>query len=173
MPLFFRRKWDERAGKWKVSVKRQPTEADASKYFDRRVRSVTEDKKTGLITLRIVWRDREVAAAWANELVARLNSEMQHRAITQADASLGFLKKELEETNVVDTRVAINRLIENQINQRVLANVTAEYAFRVIDHALPADEDDVVRPKKFLMVLIGAFLGFLAGILAVSMFRRR
>jgi uncharacterized protein involved in exopolysaccharide biosynthesis len=171
MPLFFRRKWDAQAGKWKVPVKRQPTAADAFKYFDRRVRSVTEDRKTGLIVLRIVWRDREAAAAWANELVARLNSEMQHRAIAQAEASLGFLKKELEATNLVDTRISINRLIETQINQRMLANVTAEYAFRVIDRAVPADEDDVVRPKKLLMVVIGAFLGFIVGILAVLMFR--
>jgi uncharacterized protein involved in exopolysaccharide biosynthesis len=172
IPQFFDDKWDSAAGKWKVPVENQPTLADAFRYFDRTVRTVVEDKRTGLITLQINWRDREAAGVWANELVTRLNAEMQHRAIERADASLGFLKKELEATAVVDTRNAINRLIETQVNQRMLASVTAEYAFRVVDRAVTPGKYDKVRPRKMLMALTGGFLGFLAGIVGVLLFRR-
>jgi uncharacterized protein involved in exopolysaccharide biosynthesis len=172
IPQFFDDKWDASDGKWKVPPEDQPTAADAFRYFDLNVRTVMEDKKTGLISLHINWRDREAAAVWANDLVARLNAEMQRRAIERADASVGFLKKELEATTVVDTRNAINRLIETQVNQRMLANVTAEYAFRVVDRALTPDKHEKVRPRKFLMLVTGGFLGFLAGVVSVLMFRR-
>lgn len=169
---FFDDKWDSSAGKWKVPEDDQPTMAEAYRYFDRKVRGLIEDKKTGLITLQITWRDREAAAKWANMIVERLNTEMQRRAIERADASLGFLKKELDATAVVDTRNSINRLIENQVNQRMLASVTSEYAFRVVDRAVTPSKYDKVRPRKLLMALAGAFLGLLAGIVGVLVFRR-
>lgn len=172
LPQFFSEKWDASAGKWKVPPDRQPTEADGFRYFDRNVRNIIEDKKNGLVVLEITWKDRDVAALWANDLVKRLNSSMQSRAIERADASLGYLKKELDATAVVDTRNAINRLIETQVNQRMLANVTAEYAFRVIDRARAPDRSEKVRPRKLLMLLTGGFLGFLLGVVGVVLFCR-
>lgn len=172
IPQFFDDKWDAAAGKWKVPAEDQPTMAEAYRYFDRDVRSVREDNKTRLVTLQINWRDREAAANWANLIVARLNAQMQRRATERADASLGFLKKELEGTTVVDTRNAINRLIENQVNKRMLATVTSESAFRVVDKAVVPSKYDKIRPRKLLMALAGSLLGFMAGTLGVLVFRR-
>jgi len=167
MQIFFSELWDSGQHRWNVPANEQPTAAKAYTFFDRAVRSVTQDTKTGLVTLQIKWKDPHMAADWANELVQRLNQEMQGRAISQAGASLNFLEKELARTNIVETRSAINRLVEQQINQRMLANVTEQFAFRVVDRAMPADRDDVVRPKKLLMVVAGGCLGGLIGCVLV------
>lgn len=167
MPRLFPHKWDETRGQWAVPEKKVPTLARTYKYFDRKIRGVSRDKKTGLVTLQIEFRDRNEAARWANELVRRLNAEMRARAIANADASLGFLEKELESTSVVEMRQAINRLIEAQIKQRMLANVTEEYAFRVVDAALPPDADDPVRPRKVLMSAAGPAVGLIVGVALV------
>ena len=53
----------------------------------------------------------------------------------------------------------LNRLIEAQIQQRMLANVTHEYALRTVDRAIKPDVYDKVRPKKALMTVVGGFLG--------------
>jgi uncharacterized protein involved in exopolysaccharide biosynthesis len=172
MPKLYPKKWDATAGKWRVPESERPTPARAYKYFDQRIRSVSLDRKTGLVTLQIDWRDPAEAANWANELVDRLNAEMRARAIAKSEASLGFLQKELAATAVVDTRAAINRLIESQVNQRMLANVTMQYAFRVVDPALPADRDDPVRPKKLLMTAAGVFVGLVFGMLLTIFVRR-
>jgi uncharacterized protein involved in exopolysaccharide biosynthesis len=159
MPVLFSKKWDAEKRRWKVPPDDQPTAAKAFKYFDRNIRSVTQDKKTGLVTLQIDWEDPQLAAAWANELVKRLNVEMQRRALSQADGSLGYLEKELAGTTTIETRGAINRLIETQINRRMVANVTEEYAFRVVDRAVASDLDDKLRPKKSVMIIVGGLLG--------------
>jgi LPS O-antigen subunit length determinant protein (WzzB/FepE family) len=105
-------------------------------------------------------------------MVTRLNAEMRRRAIDRADASLEYLAKEIESTNVLEARTTINRLMEAQINQRMLANVTADFAFRVVDRAQVPDTGDKVRPRKLLMLLAGGFLGFLLGVVGVLIFRR-
>ncbi|MFL6601396.1 MAG: Wzz/FepE/Etk N-terminal domain-containing protein [Steroidobacteraceae bacterium] len=169
MPELFDQKWDAARQQWKPDV-RPPTPAQAYKYFNNNVRTVIEDKKTGLIALQIDWHDRNEAAEWANELLRRLNAEMRERAIGKADASIGYLEKELNATTVVASRDAISRLIEVQIKQRMLANVTEEYAFRVVDRAMSPDKIDVFKPKKALMMITGFCLGGALGVAAVLLF---
>jgi uncharacterized protein involved in exopolysaccharide biosynthesis len=167
MPLLFHKKWDAANNRWKGDPKDAPTLAQGYKYFDKRIRRISEDPKAGLISLHIEWRDRAEAADWANDLVARINAEMRARAIARTNASVKFLERELADTRIVETREAISRLIGNEVNQRMYANVTEEYAFRVVDRALEPDLKDKVRPKRAFMGLLGTVLGFLCGVLLV------
>lgn len=154
-------KFDVSKGTWKVSVRRPPTIGRAYELFDRKVRFVSRDKKTGLVLLVIQWRDRELAASWTNALVDRLNEEMRVRAIADATASISYLQRELDSTVHVDTRQAINRLVEAKIQQRMMASVTKEYAFRVVDPAAVPDADRPLRPRKTLMLIGGFAVGVL------------
>src|SRR5688572_11070194 len=169
MPVLFESRWDKAAKNWKPRDNGPPTKSMAYKRFND-IRKIIQDKKTGLISLQIDWTDREQAAVWANELAARLNAEMRGRAIRQVDASLHFLEKEQEITGTVATRDAISRLIEAQIKQRMLANVTQEYAFRVVDRAIPSDANDPERPKKLLLFLLGPMVGFTLGVIGILAF---
>jgi uncharacterized protein involved in exopolysaccharide biosynthesis len=164
LPKLFPEKWNAETHQWKPNVL-EPTLAQGYKYFDRNIRTVIDDKKTGLITMQIDWSDREEAAVWANDLLSRVNAEMRARAIQKADASTGYLEKEFNTTTVVATRDAISRLLEAQIKQRMLANVTDEYAFRVVDRALPPDKIDKLKPHKLLMIVSGFALGAVIGVL--------
>jgi uncharacterized protein involved in exopolysaccharide biosynthesis len=171
MPQLFAKKWDASTQNWKPTVHAVPTIGKAVKYFDKSIRKVVQDTKTPLITLQIDWRDRQAAAAWANELVMRVNAEMRERAISTAAASIAFLEKELATTSVVETRDAISRLIEAQEKQRMLANVTEQYAFRVVDPASVPDADDPVMPPKLLLLIAGPLVGLALGIACVLIFQ--
>lgn len=167
LPKFFEDDWDEQAQGWRLEVVNPPTLAKGYRYFDKDVSTVSQDRRTGLVTVQIDWRDRQEAADWANSLVQRLNAEMRARAVAKAEASVGFLQQELAATADIGTREAINRLIEAQIKQRMLVNVTEEYAFRVVGEALPPDSDDYVWPKKLIMIFLGPFVGAFLGVLLV------
>ncbi len=160
MPELFAGKWDAERKQWKASIEGQPTLAKANKYFDKKIREVTQDKKTGLISLRVIWKDRNEAADWANDLTRRLNEEMRARALRREDLAVGFLNHELQSTTEVVARDAIGRLIESELKQRMLANVTQEYAFRVVDRAMPPDSDDRVGPQRVQLIVGGAIAGF-------------
>jgi len=167
LPIFFAEKWDARNERWSVPESKVPTPWKGYRYFVEKVLNVDRDRKSGLITVSIAWRSRPAAAAWANEIVERANAEMRVRALNAAVASTQYLEKEREETQLVGTREAINRLIESQIEKKMLASVTKEYAFRVIDRALPADVDDIWKPKRVLLLILGIVGGLIFGIIFV------
>lgn len=135
--------------------------ARAVNFFDSAVFGVAKDKKAGVITVTVDWNNRNDAASWANDLVARVNAEMRSRALSKASAFTEYLDKQLQSTESVDTRLAISRLIEAQLRQQMLASVTPEFAFRTIDHALPVDPGDRLRPKRAAVAVGGTGAGFM------------
>jgi hypothetical protein len=166
LPVLFAKQWDAKAGRWKVDEMHQPTPSRAYRMF-KKIRSIVQEKKGSLITMDVDWTDRIAAADWANDMVRRLNLEMRQRAMTRADTAVGYLEKEFETTTAVATREAIGHLTEQQVKQRMLAAVTQEFAFRVIDPAKPPDRDDRYFPNRFMMVIAGPIVGLILGILCV------
>jgi uncharacterized protein involved in exopolysaccharide biosynthesis len=171
LPQLFPKSWDAAAGRWKPE-KKPPTLGAGFRVFDK-LRKVEKESKSGLITLKVEWKEPVKAAAFANELVERLNDEMRARALAQADASLGYLQKEFVTTTDVATHEAISRLMEEQVRQEMLAHVTKQYSLQVVDRAIPADLDAPVKPIKMLYLVFGLFLGgCAAALLAVQLEKR-
>ncbi len=67
LPVLFPENWDAAAKTWKLRDGKPnvPSMDAAFKRFDERVRSVDEDRSTGLITLGIEWQDRRAVADWS------------------------------------------------------------------------------------------------------------
>jgi len=164
LPILFASDWDAANSKWNTDD--VPTLGDAFKLFDKHIREVIEDSKTGLVTLRVDWRDRELAAQWANQMVADLNQQLRERAIKDADKGIQYLDAELAKTSVLDIQLAIDGLLSNELHTIMLANVNEEYAFRVIDPAIVSDEDDFVWPMRLVLIAGGLLLGMIIGVLA-------
>ena len=171
MPRLFPTRWDSAAGRWNTDEQHQPTLAQAYKYFDQKVRSITEDRKTGLITLQIDWTDRAEAADWAIELVHRVNEEMRSREITKADASLHFLQEELQTTSEIEIRNALAHLMEAQVKKRMIAHVTQDYSLRFVDRPVATDGEKPIRPQKMLLLALGPMAGLALGIMLTLLFR--
>jgi uncharacterized protein involved in exopolysaccharide biosynthesis len=165
MRVFFEDRWDAETSSFRPSwTGAVPTVDDAIKYLNDRVFSVSEDRKTGLLRLRIEWYDRKVAADWANEIVRRVNESMRAQASSEAKRSLEFLQAELKRTTNLEVQRSIYSLMEAQVNRIMLANVREQYAFRVLDPAVPPAERNSVRPRKARIVLIGLMAGTVLGI---------
>jgi uncharacterized protein involved in exopolysaccharide biosynthesis len=142
---------------------RPPDIRDAVIFFDKNVRDVKEDKKTGLITLSIRWTDPVVAADWANSLIDRVNAEMQARAEVEAAKNLAYLQGELGATNIPSLQQAIARLIESEMQKAMLAKGNREFAFKIID---PATVPKYRAFPKRTLIVLGA--GILGGLLSVA-----
>lgn len=175
LPVLFSKQWDAQKAAWKQADPRKvPTLEGGYDYFQRRILSVNEDRRSGLITLRVEWRDRVEAAEWANSLVASINDQTRARAIQDADLSLKYLGKELENAQSVELRQSIYSLIETQMNRRMLASTRPDFAFRVIDRAQPSDPRKYVSPRRIRVAAFGVLSGALLGIaIALARLRRR
>ncbi len=165
--LLFPEEWDEATKSWLVPKKRRgtdnaPTAEEVYTAFTQDSLSIAEDKKTGIVTLAIELRDPAVAAAWANDLIKRLNAHLRSQARTEAERNLAFLQDQLKETPFVEIREALYALIESQTQTAMLANAKDDYAFKVLDPAYVPETRS--RPKRALIVLASGMLGGFAGL---------
>jgi len=164
MPILFTGRWDVSKKQWQAGAE-APTEWDAYELFDKSIRYVTLDNRSGLVTLAIEWGDPELAAQWANQLVQRVNAERRAEAIREAETSIDYLKQQLATTSSVEIHQAIYRLIEAQEKTIMVANARSEYTFKVIDAAIAPQER--IRPKRQWIVIQGLLIGLIIALFVV------
>ena len=153
LPVLFAQEWDAQENAWRKDLKKTPTLWEGVKKFSTKIRAISNDKKTGLVTLSMEWTDPALAAAWANQLVQRTNDTLRERAIATSRRNLAYLNDQLEKTSVVELRQSIFRLTEAEIKNIMLAEGNREYAFKVIDPAVVPEEKS--RPRRG-RIIIGA-----------------
>ncbi len=165
LPILFDKIWDANEGVWMVSsVDDEPSEQNAIQSL-KECLSVDEDKKSGLITLSISWKDPEVAAQWANNLVKQLNVQLREQAIADSKKRVGYLEQELAKTTLQDMRAVLYNLLESEKQKAMLANVNEDFALEVIDPAVAPETRE--KPKRKLIVALGVICGGFFGIFAV------
>jgi uncharacterized protein involved in exopolysaccharide biosynthesis len=145
--------------------KTRPTLWRAVQRFQKGVMSVRQDQRRGLTTLSVEWTDPATAAHWANGLVGLANELVRTHALEEAQRNINYLNAQSEHTTDVDLRRVIFNLIENETKTLMMANGRAEYAFRIIDPAVPPE----VRsgPHRTLLVATGFLVGLLLGAMIV------
>lgn len=165
MPILFADNWDAKNKKWKGDdPKKEPSLWSAYRTLMGIMR-VTKNGKTGLVTVSVEWKDPALAAKWANALVGRLNAYLRRKAIARSEANLTYLNKELDRTRVADMRQTLFELISQEQKKAMLASTQEQFAFRVLDMAVPPDQK--ARPRRSLIVILSTFVaGFLAVIIA-------
>ena len=165
LPVLFDEIWDAENQSWLVQTQEdEPTEQKAVESF-KSILSVDEDKKSGLITLSISWKDPEVAAQWANDLVKQLNEQLREQAIADSRKRVGYLEQELAKTTLQDMRAVLYNLLESEKQKAMLANVNEDFALEVIDPAVAPETRE--KPKRKLIVALGGVCGGFLGIFTV------
>ncbi len=153
LPILFESQWQE------SEPESRPTLWDAYALFTKQVLATNVDKNSGMINLSISWKDPQLAALWANKLVVVLNEHMRHHAIEEATQSIDYLNQQISQTSVLEMQQMLYGLIEDETKKTMLANVRAEYAFKVIDPAVVPEKK--IKPKRALIAILGMVLGFL------------
>jgi capsular polysaccharide biosynthesis protein len=160
LPLLFSKKWDERQLKWKTSdPDRVPTLWKGNDYFAKNVRRVTEDTKTGLVTLTVTWTQPQLAAEWANNLVELTNDFLRDKAIQESERNVAYLADQAEKTKAVPVRDSIYNLMESEIKKEMVARGSKEYALKVIDPAVIPERHS--SPQKPVWAITGFLIGFI------------
>jgi uncharacterized protein involved in exopolysaccharide biosynthesis len=158
LPILFAEKWDKEAKDWKSSDPLdRPDLRDAVQYFDQTVRTVSEDRRTALVTVAITWKDPVESARWANLLVAHANRRLREQALSEAQRNVDYLSNELAETTVASLRQSIGTVLESEMQKLLFARGRDEFAFKVIDPATTPKYR--LRPRRTIIVIFSLMLG--------------
>jgi uncharacterized protein involved in exopolysaccharide biosynthesis len=159
LPILYSSKWDAAHSRWTVSDPNSiPTLWKANEFFRKNVRSIITDAKTGLVTLKVTWKDPAVAANWANGLVAMANDYERDRAIAESERNIAYLTSQAGKTEVIGIQQVIYSLLETEYNTAMLARGNPEFAFKIIDPAVVPEKASF--PDRTLWVLTALFTSF-------------
>jgi len=138
----------------------------------RKLISINKDKTTGMVRLSVEHYSPLLAKEWSEKLVQAINNEMRSRELVQAERSIAYLNKQIEQTNIADVRAMLYSLIEEQTKTVMLANVRDEYVFETIDPAVVAEKKS--KPNRILIIILAAMLsGILISFIVVIRYLNR
>jgi uncharacterized protein involved in exopolysaccharide biosynthesis len=133
----------------------------AVKQFQEGVLKIREDKRNGLTTIAIEWRNPATAANWVNKYVACANELIRTRALNDSTRNIDYLNKQIVKTTSVEVQRVMYDLIESETKTLMLANARTEYAFTIVDPAVTPELR--IRPQRTFMVITGTMLGAFMG----------
>ena len=123
-----------------------------------------EDKTTSLYTVSVILNNPHLASLICNKVVLSLNSKFRERAIQRALLKEEYLREELSKTSLSDMKNVLYTMLQAEKQKAMLANITKNAAFEVID---PAVSGLIIKPKRKLIVALGGVCGGFLGIFAV------
>jgi hypothetical protein len=166
IPILFSNRWDAQNQRWKSTAPdQQPTLEQAYRLFNGKVRTVSEDRRNGLIKVTVDWTDPQLAEDWANKLVARFNADARDVARDESQRSLEYLNRELARTDNVELRQTVSGLIESETRKTMLATVREQYAFKIIDPAFVPGKEGIIWPRRVVLPAVALIVGALLGAL--------
>jgi uncharacterized protein involved in exopolysaccharide biosynthesis len=164
LPILYANSWESWASRWRFWSTAPPTLWKVSRQFER-IRKIADDKKTGLTTLAITWKDPALAARWANGLVKLTNDELRAKAVEESEKHIAYLTDQATKTDIAQVRTAIYTILESEIKNLMLAKGPGDFALRVLDPAIPPERKS--WPMRFLWIIGGFLGGFFVALLFV------
>lgn len=143
----------------------KPTDWDMVKKFRDGHLSLSEDKETGMVTVKLKSLSPPVAKEWADLLVRDINEHMRRQDVKDAEARIAYLEEKLNETNIAGMQQVFYQLIESETRTVMLANAQNEYVFKTVDPAVVPQEKS--EPKRALIAVLATLVGGMLGVFIV------
>jgi uncharacterized protein involved in exopolysaccharide biosynthesis len=157
MPILFPGRWDVATNKGKADFRGHVlTLEDGYRKFDKSVRAVVENRKTGLVNITVTWTDPNLAKQWVDGLIKAANDRLRTKAEERSSRNLEYLRKASEATTIMEVKTSIYKLMETEIKKQMVAYGADDYAFRTVDAAIVPQRRSY--PIRALFLFFGALL---------------
>ena len=126
---------------------------------------VSQNKKSGLVTVSIEYYSPQIAKQWLDMYVAAINAHMQQRQMEKVTNNINYLQAQIENTSIAEMREVFYTIIAEQTKNKMLAEASPEYAFVAVSPSMVPEEKS--QPKRALICIIGTLLGGILSVLLV------
>lgn len=126
---------------------------------------VSEDKKSGLISISIEYYSPQIAKQWLDLYISSINKHMQARQVVKVSNNIEYLEAQIEKTSITEMQEVFYTIIEEQIKSQMLAEASPDYAFVAVSPSMVPEEKS--QPKRALICILGTLLGGILSVLTV------
>jgi len=143
---------------------RPPTSWELFEVFQEKL-SVSEDKKSGLVSVSIEYYSPQIAKQWVDMYVEAVNRFMQQRQVDKVTKNITYLQEQIEKTSIAEMQEVFYTIIEEQTKNKMLAEASPEYVFVAVSPSMVPEQKS--QPKRALICILGTLLGGMLSVLLV------
>ena len=158
--------FDEKKGVWvrefRPPYKLKPSAQETHEKFLKEALIINENDESGLVSVIVEHKSPVLAKRWVELLVNRASEEIRAQDIDEARRAIEFLEALRDQNSIVVLDDVFAQLIEEKTKTILLAEVSENYVFDIIEEAVVPEFK--VRPRRALICIFGTLIG---GILAV------
>ena len=143
---------------------RPPTSWELFERFQK-ILSVSEDKKSGLVSVSIEYYSPQIAKNWVDSYVSSINRHMQSRQVAKVSNNIDYLKAQIDKTSIAEMREVFYTIIEEQTKNKMVAEASPDYAFVAVSPSMVPEQKS--KPKRALICILGTLLGGMLSVLLV------
>ena len=126
---------------------------------------VSENKKSGLVSVSIEYYSPQIAKQWLDMYVAAINAHMQQRQMEKVTNNINYLQAQIENTSIAEMREVFYTIIAEQTKNKMLAEASPEYAFVAVSPSMEPEEKSL--PQRAFICILGTLLGGILSVLLV------
>ena len=127
--------------------------------------SVSEDKKSGLVSVSIEYYSPQIAKQWVDMYVESINRFMQQRQVDKVTRNINYLQEQIEKTAIAEMQEVFYTIIEEQTKNKMLAEASPDYVFVAVGPSMVPELKS--QPKRALICILGTLLGGMLSVLMV------
>ena len=142
-----------------------PSPQESFQVFKEEHLSLSEDKKSGFITLSIKHQSPFVAKQWVELIVNEVNSFYRQKDKIESEKAVSYLNQQISLTGLSEIKEALAQLLQEETKKLTLIEANQYYVFDYIDP--PAVMEKKSEPKRALICILGALLGGMLSIVLV------
>ena len=126
---------------------------------------VSENKKSGLVSVSIEYYSPQIAKQWLDMYVAAINAHMQQRQMEKVTNNINYLQAQIEKTSIAEMREVFYTIIAEQTKNKMMTEASPEYAFVAVSPSMVPEEKS--QPERAFICFIGTLLGGILSVLLV------
>ena len=142
-----------------------PSPQESFEVFVTEHLSLSEDKKTGFISLSIKHQSPFVAKQWVDLIVNEVNSFYRQKDKIESEKAVSYLNQKISMTSLSEVKEALAQLMQEETKKLTLIEANQYYVFDYIDP--PAVMEKKSEPKRALICVLSALLGGMLSVLFV------
>ena len=141
-----------------------PSAQESFDVFETAHLSLSEDNKSGFVTLSIKHQSPFIANQWVELVVNEINDFYRQKDKVESEKALSYLNQQISKTGLSEIKEALAQLMQEETKKLTLIEANQYYVFDYIDP--PAVMEKKSEPKRALICIFGALFG---GMLSIAL----
>ena len=142
-----------------------PSVQESFEVFADEILSLSEDKKTGFVTLSIKHQSPFIAKQWAELVVNEVNAFYRQKDKSESEKAVSYLNQQISMTSLSEIKQVLAQLLQEETKKLTLIEANMYYVFDYIDP--PAVMEKKSEPKRGLISILGFLFGGILGTILV------